>query len=68
MPAAGPCELGTVLLVPGYTGSKEDFIALLGPLAAAGRRVVAVDLRGPVPDAPAPTTRTPTTRASSAPT
>jgi len=46
MPAAGPCELGTALLVPGYTGSKEDFIAILGPLAAAGRRVVAVDMRG----------------------
>jgi pimeloyl-ACP methyl ester carboxylesterase len=42
--------------VPGYTGSKEDFIAVLGPLAAAGRRVVAVDLRGqyqtPGPDDP----------------
>jgi pimeloyl-ACP methyl ester carboxylesterase len=46
MPAAGPCERGTALLVPGYTGSKEDFIALLGPLSAAGRRVVALDLRG----------------------
>ena len=46
MPAAGPCELGTALLVPGYTGSKEDFIAILGELAAAGRRVVAIDLRG----------------------
>jgi len=46
MPAAGPCELGTVLLVPGYTGSKEDFIAILGQLTAAGRRVVAVDQRG----------------------
>ena len=46
MPAAGPCELGTALLVPGYTGSKEDFIAILGQLAAAGRRVVAIDLRG----------------------
>lgn len=46
MPAAGPCELGTVLLVPGYTGSKEDFIAMLGQLTAAGRRVVAIDLRG----------------------
>jgi pimeloyl-ACP methyl ester carboxylesterase len=32
--------------VPGYTGSKEDFIAILGQLAAAGRRVVAVDQRG----------------------
>src|SRR6202000_1082621 len=46
MPAPGPCELGTAVLVPGYTGSKEDFLSILGPLAAAGRRVVAVDLRG----------------------
>ena len=45
-PASGTCELGTALLVPGYTGSKEDFISLLGPLAAAGRRVVAIDMRG----------------------
>jgi pimeloyl-ACP methyl ester carboxylesterase len=56
MPAAGPCELGTALLVPGYTGSKEDFIAVLGQLTAAGRRVVAIDLRGqyqsPGPDDP----------------
>ena len=35
-----------VLLVPGYTGSKEDFIAVLAPIAAAGHRVVAVDQRG----------------------
>jgi pimeloyl-ACP methyl ester carboxylesterase len=46
LPAAGPCELDTALLVPGYTGSKEDFIPVLGQLAAAGRRVVAVDQRG----------------------
>lgn len=46
MPAAGPCELGSALLVPGYTGSKEDFLAILGELAAAGRRVIAIDLRG----------------------
>jgi len=37
---------GAVLLVPGFTGSKEDFIALLEPLAAAGFRAVAVDGRG----------------------
>ncbi len=37
---------GTVLLLPGYTGSKEDFIALHAPLAAAGYRSVAVDGRG----------------------
>ncbi|WP_077059154.1 alpha/beta hydrolase [Streptomyces sp. MP131-18] len=44
VPAGEPA--GTVLLVPGYTGSKEDFIALLEPLAAAGYRSVAVDGRG----------------------
>lgn len=38
--------IGTALLVPGFTGSKEDFIALLTPLAAAGFRAVAVDGRG----------------------
>ncbi|WP_432128792.1 alpha/beta fold hydrolase [Streptomyces sp. bgisy082] len=37
---------GTVLLLPGYTGSKEDFLALLGPLTDAGYRAVAVDGRG----------------------
>lgn len=37
---------GTVLMVPGYTGSKEDFRHLLSPLAGAGWRVVAVDQRG----------------------
>ncbi|MVO83293.1 alpha/beta fold hydrolase [Streptomyces sp. p1417] len=37
---------GTALLLPGFTGSKEDFIALLRPLAEAGYRTVAVDGRG----------------------
>ncbi|MEU1028950.1 alpha/beta hydrolase [Streptomyces mirabilis] len=37
---------GTVLLLPGFTGSKEDFIALHEPLAARGYRTVAVDGRG----------------------
>jgi pimeloyl-ACP methyl ester carboxylesterase len=37
---------GSVLLVPGFTGSKEDFLDLLAPLTAAGFRVVAVDGRG----------------------
>ena len=46
LPAAGPCERSTALLVPGYTGSKEDFLAILWELAAAGRRVVSMDLRG----------------------
>jgi pimeloyl-ACP methyl ester carboxylesterase len=43
---AGDPIAGTALLLPGFTGSKEDFIALLGPLAAGGYRVVAVDGRG----------------------
>jgi len=50
---AGPA----VLLVPGYTGTKEDFAPLLPLLAAAGRRAVAMDLPGqyetPGPDDPA---------------
>ena len=37
---------GVAVLVPGYTGSKEDFIAVLTPLAEAGFDVVALDQRG----------------------
>ncbi|GAB2784288.1 alpha/beta fold hydrolase [Streptomyces daliensis] len=43
---AGAARLGTALLLPGFTGSKEDFVALLEPVADAGFRVVAVDGRG----------------------
>ncbi|MGW7056490.1 alpha/beta fold hydrolase [Streptomyces sp. NPDC054887] len=43
-PSAG--ARGTALLLPGYTGSKEDFIAMLAPLAQAGYRIVSVDGRG----------------------
>lgn len=35
-----------VLLVPGFTGSKEDFLAVLAPIADAGHQVVAIDQRG----------------------
>lgn len=35
-----------VLMVPGYTGSKEDFWHLLPLLAHAGRPASAIDLRG----------------------
>jgi pimeloyl-ACP methyl ester carboxylesterase len=35
-----------VLLVPGYTGSKEDFAPLFKPLAEAGFAVTAIDLPG----------------------
>jgi pimeloyl-ACP methyl ester carboxylesterase len=37
---------GTALLLPGFTGSKEDFNPLHEPLAARGYRTVAVDGRG----------------------
>jgi pimeloyl-ACP methyl ester carboxylesterase len=36
----------TVLFVPGYTGSKEDFLPLLAPLAESGYRAIAIDQRG----------------------
>ncbi len=38
--------VGTVLLVPGWTGSKEDFLAVLEPLARRGWTAVAYDQRG----------------------
>ncbi|TDD35016.1 alpha/beta hydrolase [Nonomuraea terrae] len=57
LPVSGVVERWPALLVPGLTGSKEDFIAVLMTLAQSGRRVVAVDLRGqyetPGPDDPA---------------
>jgi pimeloyl-ACP methyl ester carboxylesterase len=37
---------GTALLVPGWTGSKEDFLAVLAPLSRRGWGVVAYDQRG----------------------
>ncbi|GIH91400.1 alpha/beta hydrolase [Planobispora siamensis] len=46
MPVSGIPERWPALLVPGLTGSKEDFIAVLQTLAQAGRRVIAVDMRG----------------------
>jgi pimeloyl-ACP methyl ester carboxylesterase len=46
VPASGVCERETAVLVPGFTGSKEDFLAVLGLLADRSRRVVAIDLRG----------------------
>ena len=45
----------TALLLPGYSGSKEDFAPLIDPIAAAGIGVLAIDLPGqyesPGPDA-----------------
>jgi len=45
-PATGVCERRPSLFIPGFTGSKEDFTPVLQPLALAGRRVVALDMRG----------------------
>lgn len=46
LPGSGVPERCPALLVPGLTGSKEDFITVLPTLARAGRRVVAIDMRG----------------------
>ncbi|WP_409469844.1 alpha/beta fold hydrolase [Streptomyces sp. HC307] len=47
MPVAPGVEhKGTALLLPGFTGSKEDFRLMQGPLAERGYRTVAVDGRG----------------------
>lgn len=57
LPVTGVPERQPALLVPGFTGSKEDFLPVLGPLAAAGRQVIAIDMRGqyetPGPDSAA---------------
>ncbi|MFI8166940.1 alpha/beta fold hydrolase [Streptomyces sp. NPDC085931] len=45
-PEPGTRARGVVLMLPGFTGSKEDFRLLHGPLAARGYRLVAVDGRG----------------------
>ena len=46
VPGSGVCERDAALLVPGYTGSKEDFLAILDLLADDSRHVIAIDLRG----------------------
>jgi pimeloyl-ACP methyl ester carboxylesterase len=52
--AGGAGDRQPALLVPGYTGSKEDFLAILESLATAGRAVIAIDMRGQYQSAPAP--------------
>ena len=44
--ALGPVDGQRVVLVPGATGSKEDFVLMLPLLAAAGFRVESHDLAG----------------------
>jgi pimeloyl-ACP methyl ester carboxylesterase len=46
LPPSGVRERQPALLVPGFTGSKEDFLLILQALADAGRQVVAIDMRG----------------------
>ncbi|MCW2908541.1 MAG: alpha/beta hydrolase fold protein [Actinomycetia bacterium] len=46
LPLTGVHERQPALLVPGYTGSKEDFLLIMQALAAAGRQVVSIDMRG----------------------
>lgn len=45
---AGPPDRDrpAAILVPGWTGSKEDFAAVLTPIALAGYRAVSIDQRG----------------------
>ncbi|HEX9031269.1 MAG TPA: alpha/beta fold hydrolase, partial [Streptosporangiaceae bacterium] len=52
-PASGVRERQPALLVPGYTGSKEDFLSVLDSLASAGRAVIALDMRGQYQSGPA---------------
>lgn len=44
--AAGSPDAPVVLLVPGFTGSKEDFASILSLIADAGLHPVAIDLPG----------------------
>mgnify|MGYP003945426697 CR=1 FL=1 len=46
VPEDGAAPKGTALLLPGFTGSKEDFNPLHQSLAARGYHTVAVDGRG----------------------
>jgi pimeloyl-ACP methyl ester carboxylesterase len=46
LPGSRPPERHPALLVPGFIGSKEDFIAVLMALTKDGRRVFSFDQRG----------------------
>jgi pimeloyl-ACP methyl ester carboxylesterase len=45
-PGHGSPVRDLAVMVPGFTGSKEDFIPVLAPIASAGFRVVCFDQRG----------------------
>lgn len=46
LPEGPTPNVSTVLMVPGFMGSKEDFLPMLPALGRAGYRVVAIDGRG----------------------
>jgi pimeloyl-ACP methyl ester carboxylesterase len=45
-PTQGSPFHGSAVMVPGFSGSKEDFIPMLAAIASAGYRVVCFDQRG----------------------
>jgi len=45
-PGHGSPVHGLAVMIPGFTGSKEDFIPMLTPVTSAGFRVVCFDQRG----------------------
>jgi pimeloyl-ACP methyl ester carboxylesterase len=45
-PSHGSPLHGVAVMVPGFSGSKEDFIPMLAPITSAGFRVVCFDQRG----------------------
>jgi pimeloyl-ACP methyl ester carboxylesterase len=46
LPPEGVETRAEIICVPGFTGSKEDFLPMLEQLAGAGVRVLAIDQRG----------------------
>jgi pimeloyl-ACP methyl ester carboxylesterase len=52
-PCRGVSDRRPAILIPGFTGSKEDFLPILEPLASAGRHVYAIDQRGQYQSPPA---------------
>jgi pimeloyl-ACP methyl ester carboxylesterase len=49
----GPADGGRILLVPGMSGSKEDFVLMMPLMAASGYRVEAFDMAGQYESSPA---------------
>jgi len=45
-PGQGSPVHGMAVMIPGFSGSKEDFVPMLAPIVSAGFRVVCFDQRG----------------------